>query len=307
MAGSDQETVKGLLQGAYDMHVHSAPDVLPRKFDDTVMARHAAEAGLAGFVIKNHYAPTAGRAMDIREAVPGVHVFGGLVLNNAVGGLNPIAVDIAGRMGNKVVWMPTVDAANELENIAGQLDESKLPYWMSIARAMRAKGIGGEPIRVVDGAGKATHATRQCLEIIAEYDMVLATGHVNPHEELEPLIKAAREAGVQRIVVTHPEFPTTYLTADEQSALAKYDVFFERCFTQPYTKKVEWQVVYDNIRTVGPASTILSTDLGQSTAPWVEEGLAMFIANLLDAGFSETEIQTMAHHNAGQVLGEESA
>ena len=307
MATADIETVKGLLTGAYDMHVHSAPDVLPRKFDDNVMAKHALDAGMGGFVIKNHYAPTAGRAADIREAVPGVNVFGGLVLNNAVGGPNPIAVDIAGRMGNTVVWMPTVDSANELDNIAGQVDESKLPYWMTIARAMREKGIAGEPIRVVDDKGNVTSDARDCLTLIAEYDMVLATGHVNPHTELEPLIKAANEAGVNRIVVTHPEFPTTYLTADEQIALAKYNVFFERCFTQPYTKKVEWDVVFDNIRRVGPASTILSTDLGQSTAPWVEDGMSMFITKLLGAGFSETEIQTMSHHNSGQMLGVEGS
>ena len=154
MTTADAETVRGLIRGAYDMHVHSAPDVLPRRFDDLVMAQHALDAGMAGFVIKNHYAPTAGRAADIRAAVPGVNAYGGLVLNNSVGGLNPIAVDIAGRMGNKVVWMPTVDAANELDNIAGGLDESKLPYWMTIARAMRERGIAGEPIRVVDGDGK---------------------------------------------------------------------------------------------------------------------------------------------------------
>ena len=307
MATADTETVKGLIKGAYDMHVHSAPDVLPRRFDDMVMAQHALDAGMAGFVIKNHYAPTAGRAADIRAAVPGVNVFGGLVLNNAVGGLNAIAVDIAGRMGNKVVWMPTVDAANELDNIAGQVDESKLPYWMTIARAMREKGIAGEPISVVDGDGKVTKDTRDCLDLIAEHDMVLATGHVNPHTELEPLIKAATEAGVDRIVVTHPEFPTTYLTADEQIALAKYNVYFERCFTQPYTKKVSWEIVFENIRKVGPASTILSTDLGQSTAPWVEEGIGIFIDKLLGAGFTETEIQMMSHHNSGQMLGVEGS
>ena len=90
----------------------------------------------------------------------------------------------------------------------------------------------------------------------------------------------------------HPEFPATYLDQDRQRALAQHDVMFERCFTQPYTKKVEWSTVYDNIRTLGPSSTILSTDLGQSTAPWVEEGLGMFIENLLDNGFTPSEIET---------------
>ena len=141
------------------------------------------------------------------------------------------------------------------------------------------------------------------MEVIAEYDMILATGHISP-EEMLPVVKAAREAKVNRVVITHPEFPATYLDQDQQKALGKYDVMFERCFTQPYTKKVEWETVYDNIRTIGPNSTILSTDLGQSTAPWVEEGLGMFISNLLDNGFSPAEIETMSHENAGQILGQ---
>ena len=299
---ADQDTVKGLIRGAYDMHVHSAPDVLPRKFDDVALAQHAAESGMAGFVIKNHYSCTAERATLMRKMFPGTNFTGALVLNNSMGGLNPIAVDIAGRLGARVVWLPTVDNANELANIAGQLDESKLPYWMSIAREMRARGIAGAPISVTDGDGRVTKETRQCLEGIAQYDMVLATGHISPAEML-PIVKAAQEAKVERIVITHPEFPTTYLTADEQMELAKYGVFFERCFTQPYTKKVTWETVIDNIRRVGPSTTILSTDLGQSTAPWVEEGMGIFIGNLLDAGFKEKEIERMAQTIAGQLLG----
>ncbi|MER3420041.1 MAG: cytosolic protein, partial [Chloroflexota bacterium] len=130
---ADQETVRGLLRGAFDMHVHSAPDVLSRKFNDVELARRTIAAGMAGFVLKSHYICTADRATLIRTLFPEVQAFGGLTLNNSVGGLNPIAVDIAGRLGNKVVWLPTVDSANELANVAGQLDESKLSYWMPIA------------------------------------------------------------------------------------------------------------------------------------------------------------------------------
>lgn len=167
---------------------------------------------------------------------------------------------------------------------------------------MREKGIAGEPVRVVVD-GVVTHAARQCMEVIAEYDMILATGHIAP-EEMLPVVKAAREAKVNRVIITHPEFPATYLDQDQQRALGKYDVMFERCFTQPYTKKVEWETVYDNIRKIGPSSTILSTDLGQSTAPWVEEGLGIFIGNLLDNGFTPAEIETMSHQNAGEILGQ---
>ena len=299
---ADQEMVKDLVRGAWDMHIHSGPDVMPRKFDDIELAQHAMEVGMAGFVMKSHFVGTADRATLIRRMFPQVQAYGGLALNNAIGGLNPIAVDVAGRLGTKVIWLPTTDAANEQANIAGQKDESKLPYWMNIVREMRASGIKSDPITVLDEDGKVTEATRQCLEIIARYDMILATGHVSP-QEMVPVVRAAREAKVQRIVITHPEFPSTFLTVDQQRDLTKYDVLFERCFTQPFTGKVAWETVFDNIRRIGPSTTILSTDLGQSTAPYVEEGLATFIGRLLDAGFTHSELETMAHHNAGQVLG----
>ncbi|MGH2599933.1 MAG: DUF6282 family protein, partial [Dehalococcoidia bacterium] len=249
-----------------------------------------------------HYICTADRAALIRGLFPEVQAFGGLALNNSVGGLNPIAVDIAGRLGNKVVWLPSVDSANELENVAGQLDESKLPYWMPIARELRAIGIAQEWIRVTDEDGAVTPITRQCLEVVARHDMVLATSHVSP-KELTAVVRAAHEAGVRRIIVTHPEFPTTYLSIEQHKELLPYGVMFERCFTTWFTGKVSWEQVVENIRTVGPSSTVLSTDLGQTTNPYVDEGMALYIDKLLDAGFSESELEQMVRHNPARVLG----
>ncbi|HLH76976.1 MAG TPA: DUF6282 family protein [Candidatus Binataceae bacterium] len=302
MAGQDE--AKALLKGAYDMHVHSGPDVMARKFDDLELAKRAVESGMSGFVLKSHYTCTADRATLLNRVFPQIHAFGGLVLNNAVGGLNPIAVDIAGRLGAKVVWLPTVDSANELENVAGQKDESKLPYWMGIAREMRALGIAGEWIRVTDEGLKVKAATRQCLEVMAKHDMILATGHISP-PEMAPVVKAAREAGVKRIVITHPEFPTTLLSLDQQRELARYDVLFERCFTTAYTKKIPWEHVVNNIRAIGTSTTILATDLGQTYNPYVDEGLTYFISKMLEAGFPARDIERMVSHNPGAILGQE--
>lgn len=300
----DDKTERELLSGAFDMHVHSGPDVLPRRFDDIDLAKRAQEKGMAGFVLKSHYVCTADRATLIRRVFPGIKAFGGIALNNSVGGLNPIAVDIAGRLGAKVVWLPTVDSANELENVEGQRDETKLPYWMSIAREMRALGIAGPWLRVTDENGRVSQATHQCLELIAKHDMVLATAHISP-AEMPPVIKAARDRGVKRIVVTHPEFPTTCLSIDQQRELSRFDVFFERCFTTPYSGKISWEHVMNNIRVIGTSTTILATDLGQSKNPHVDEGLAHFIGKVLVAGFSEKEVEKMVQQNPTHVLGVE--
>src|SRR5438874_6195240 len=302
---ADQSTIDALLEGAFDTHIHSAPDVLPRKFNDLELAARFKQRKMGGFVLKSHYICTADRATLVRQVVPEVQVFGAIALNNSVGGLNPLALDIAGRLGTKVCWLPSVDNANELEAIAGQRDESKLPYWMSIAREMRALGIAGAFLSETED-GKVTQATRQCLEIIAKHDMVLATSHIRPSEVL-PVVKAAAEIGVKRIVITHPEFPTTLLSIAQQQELARLGVFFERCFTTPNTGKIAWEQVYANIREVGPASTILATDLGQTTAPYPDEGLGIFMGKLLDNGFSAREVQAMVRDNPAQVLGARTA
>src|SRR5581483_6626576 len=104
---------RDLVRGAYDLHVHSGPDLLPRSASDLDLAYRCRERGLAGFVIKSHYIPSAPRAALVRMVVPEVHVLGSIVLNNAIGGINPIAVEIAARAGVRIVWMPTFDGINE--------------------------------------------------------------------------------------------------------------------------------------------------------------------------------------------------
>ena len=136
-----------------------------------------------------------------------------------------------------------------LENVQGQRDESKLPYWMSIAREMRALGIAGNWLSVTED-GQVTAATRQCLEIVAKHDMVLATSHIRPSEML-PVVKAAKEAKVQHIVITHPEFPTTHLTVEDQKELAREGVL-RALLHHPEYRQGEREQVYANIRQSDP-------------------------------------------------------
>ena len=102
---ADPQTVEGLLEGAFDTHIHSAPDVLPRKFNDLELAQRFKARRMAGFVLKSHYVQTGERAKVVSKAVPGISAFGAITLNHAVGGLNPVAVEIAGRSGCKIVGM----------------------------------------------------------------------------------------------------------------------------------------------------------------------------------------------------------
>ena len=288
------------IQGAYDLQVHVAPDVIPRRIDDIDLAREFLARGLRGFVLKSHYIPTAERAQVVSKAVPGIRAFGAITLNHSVGGLNPVAVEIAGRSGSRIVWMPTVDAANET---AGRLDggNSKLPFWAQIQRELAATGIAPPPLTVIDEAGNLVEAARRCLELIAKHDMILATGHLG-RREIFALVRAARDMKLRKVLVTHAEFPSQNLSGDEQLALADMGALIEHCFTTMHTGKAPWATVMESIRQVGPERCVLSTDLGQTINPPVSDGFAMFAQTLLDAGFDMEGIRRMAVTNPGGLV-----
>ena len=288
------------IRGAFDLQVHVAPDVIERRTDDIDLAKDFLAHGLRGFVLKSHYIPTAERAQVVGKAVPGIEAYGAIALNHSVGGLNPVAIEIAGRSGNKIVWMPTVDAANET---AGRLDggNEKLPFWAKIQREIAAAGITRPPMTVLDENGKISGEARQCLELIAKYNMILATGHLGRHE-IFPLVREARALGVTRIVITHAEFPSQNLSGDEQAELADLGAIIEHCFTTYHTNKAPWEAVFANIRRTGVERSMLSTDLGQKTNPPVAEGYAMFAERLLNAGFTASEINRMAATIPGSLI-----
>lgn len=283
------------IEGGYDLQVHVAPDVIARRIDDLDLAKEFLARKLKGFVLKSHYAPTYERAKVVTKASPGITAFGAITLNHSVGGLNPVALEIAGRSGNKIVWMPTVDAANET---AGRTDgpTDKLPFWAKIQRELSATGIAPPPLTVIGTDGKLNDAARRCLELIGKHDMILATGHLSK-KEIHALVKTGKEMGLKRILVTHAEFPSQSLTADEQLELAKMGAMIEHCFTTMYTNKAPWDAYFDSVRKVGAERVVLSTDLGQTINPPVSEGFAMFAQKMLDAGFRAADVRRMCVTN----------
>jgi hypothetical protein len=290
------------LAGAYDLQIHVGPDVIARRIDDIDCAREFLARGLKGFVLKSHYIQTGERAQVVTKAVPGSRVFGAVTLNHSVGGLNPVAVELAGRSGCKIVWMPTVDARNET---AGRLDggAEKLPFWAKIQRELAAEGISPPPLSVIDEAGELTEPARRCLERIGRHNMILATGHLG-RQEIFALVRAAKPMGVSKVVVTHAEFPSQNLTGGEQRELADLGAIIEHCFTTTYTAKATWESAFANIREAGVSRAVISTDLGQTINPPVAEGFAMFAQRLLDGGFTADEVRTMAVTNPTRLIEE---
>jgi hypothetical protein len=296
------ERARELVRGAVDYHVHIAPDFVERRITDIALARRCRETGLAGFGLKSHYTSTAERAQVVAEAVPGVTVLGAITLNRSVGGLNPLAVEIAAREGARIVWFPTVSSVNEQHEVLQADPNGKVPVWVRFELSLREAGLACEPVPVVDDAGALLPEAHAVLEVIARRDLVLCTGHLS-RDEISTLVAAAAEAGVRQIVVTHPEFPSQDVSPADQLALAERGALMERCFTTAYTGKASWERFFEATRAVGPERTVWATDLGQRFNPPVEDGLALMAERFLAAGFGEDEVRTMAVTNTRRVAG----
>jgi hypothetical protein len=293
-----------LLRGAYDTHIHVAPDVVPRIVDDVTLARRFATLGMDGFILKSHYTSTAERASVVRAAVPGIQALGAIVLNRAVGGMNALAVEVAAREGVRTVWLPTVDAVNESHEreVDPAHPPSKVPVWVKLQLELREQGIEIPPVPVVDDSGAVLPETRAVFERIARHDLLLATGHL-ARDEIFAVVDAALESGVEQIVITHPEFPAQSLAVEDQKALAAKGALLERCMTTPHTGKIAWEEWIAHIGETGPEHSVLSTDLGQVFNPPVEDGMGIMVDRLLAAGFNDEEVQVMAVANTRRVAG----
>jgi microsomal dipeptidase-like Zn-dependent dipeptidase len=281
--------------GVIDMHVHPAPDVFGRALTDVEMVTVARRKGMRGIVLKNHVVTTADRAALAMDAVPGIEVWGGIVLNSAVGGINPAAVEWMHRMsGNrgKVVWLPTFDSDKHVKTL---VDKNK-------------SGI------VVAPGGKVTPEMDEVLKIIARENLVLATGHVHA-EEVVAVTRRARELGVKNILVTHGFTNIPGLSMAQAKEVAGMGAMIEVCYLQFLTgpdAQYAWMKHWNQVATaqvmmalneVGADSLVLSTDLGQQGMMTPPDGIENAVAALRGAGVTQADIDKMMKRNPARLLG----
>lgn len=278
------ERTKGII----DMHIHSAPDLRQRKMNDLELMEAAVSLGCRSIVIKSHLVPTVDRAtlvnMVCREKYPqsDFQMFGGIVLNRSVGGINPYASNAALNLGAKIVWMPTNTAKNHCDK--------------------EGKGPGVELVK----DGKVVEELKTIFRQIKDHDAVLATGHISPYECF-CVTEAARDAGVEKIVITHPEFHIVGMTLEDRKRIVKdYGVKLEMVYAQPLGGGIYKKNLPENVETmkeIGCENFIVSTDSGQTQNPYWYESMIEYIDYLYDAGFTKKEIDQMTKTNPGKMLG----
>ena len=281
--------------GVIDMHVHPDPDVFGRSLTDIELATVARRKGMRGLVLKNHVVTTADRAALAMQQVPGIEIWGGIVLNSSVGGVNPAAVEWMHRMSGgrgKIVWLPTFDSDKHIKTL---VDKNRSGLRVAID-------------------GKVTPEMEEVLKIIARENLVLATGHVHP-EEVLAVVKRGRELGVKHMLVTHGLTNIPGLSLEQAKQVTAMGAKIEICYLQFMTgpqaqypwmthwERVDAKAVAQAVKDIGAEHLVLSTDLGQQGMMTPPDGIENQIAAVKAAGVSQADIDTMMKRNPAQLLG----
>ena len=283
------------MRGAVDIHVHSEPDVFPRIGDDVMVCSHAAELGLRAIVLKCHSERTTSRAYLASQLVPGIQILGGIVLNRAVGGINPAAVESALQFGAKQVWMPTVDAANHAATFGstGAYDKQR----STVARE------GDTGIRIVDETGALLPEVYEVLDLIAEANIILGTCHLS-QGEIYPLVRAAFDRGVQKVLITHPYFKVPNFDLEDVKALTGMGAYaeFGYCTVSPMWGHAPLSRIVETIKAIGPERAVLMSDTGQRHNPMPAESLRVFAQSVWESGIPEDAVERMIKQNTWELL-----
>lgn len=274
-----------ILTGAYDLHIHTSPDVVPRRCTDEELAERLSRCKMAGFAIKCHFSETAARAAILQAKYPGMKIVGGITLNRQAGGINPNAVERAAMLGAKFVWFPTLEAFGYQKYHHRNDPDADLSMY----------------IRILDSEGKLISAVDDVLDVANAYHMVVATGHIGAEEGIA-LVAEARKKGIKKIVVTHADNPATYYSVSQQKRCAQMGAMIEHSYftmAKGYTTAAKMK---QQIEAVGSENVYLSTDLGQTCFDYPDVGLADYAKQLLQAGVSISDLGKMMKQNPAELL-----
>jgi hypothetical protein len=294
------DSVAQILEGAVDLHVHPAPSPLPRRIGALDAAELAGEAGFDAIVVKSHHHSTV---MDVLALQPdgrangsGARVFGGIALNSAVGGLNPHAVDLALKMGGRIVWFPTIGSP---QHIAHHRANPNLKF-----PKLAVKLQPEEPIDVFADDGSLKPEVHRILESIAEADAILASGHMAP-ASITAVFEAARETGVRRMLVNHPNF---VIEASHDDARRWVDlgavIEHSLCMYDDASSFYHWDLdtLVKWIEAVGAEHSTLGSDLGQEGNPLPTDSFRKIVGALLERDMPERDVRRMVSDNPRRLL-----
>jgi hypothetical protein len=296
-----KDVIDRLMVGAIDLHCHSGPSVMPRYFDHYEAMQEAASAGIRALLIKDHYysATPVTEVLNKHFKHLKVTLLSGVPLNNATGGLNLYAVDHGIKLGAKLVWMPTFSAANHINQ------HKKDEHFKDKFPQTKKKMIEPTPLTIVDKDGKLLEEVKPILDLIAENDIVLSSGHVHISEAF-PLFEEAKRRGVKRLLCNHPTY-VVGATHDDIRRLVAMGVYVEHSvcmFIEGSKFKFYDPPELDALIKAGTVErTILGSDLGQQGNPRLVDGFRNVIRTCLELGYSEAQVRRLVATNAAELVG----
>ncbi len=292
------EADKEMLHDVCELHVHAAPCLSERPLTEVQLSRQARDVGYRAVLFKCHHAINADRAQVVSEAVPGIAVFGGVVLNHPVGGINPSAVEAAIGFGAKEVWMPTLHAANHIKVVGTPSYPRRVPVKVA-GKPRPVKGI-----TILGSSGELIPEVDEVLDMVADADIILGTCHLSLEEDFA-LVEAAQRAGVKKVLITHPGWEGTDWPVDALAKLVKIGAYLEYCYNpcMPHGNRLDPRKIVEGIRRVGADRCVLATDFGQPYNPNPIDGMRQFIRVMQAVGVSDQEIDIMVRKNPARLLG----
>lgn len=286
-----------LLNGAYDIHIHAAPDLIPRAMDLRQLCSEAERAGMAGILLKDHCTSTVGRVAALNLLSRGnCRFYSALALNPPVGSLNPTAVEAALRAGTDVIYFPTYGAAHHI----GIWGAGKPPTAFPLPETHFAGTI------IIDEENALKPEVMDILKLIADHNAVLATGHISAKESLI-LLRQANKLAVKRMLVTHASESVPAFTVDQQKEAIELGALIEHSLfaaTPSCPGRISLESMRDSIRQTDVEHVILSSDFGQPANGNPIRSFLLYLEKLAALGFSEPEIRQMICRNPGKLLGQ---
>ena len=289
--------VRRVLHGAVDMHCHSGPSPMPRRITHVEAARHAAATGFRAMVVKCHYHDTVFDLLAMEDELAGlpIEVFGGVVLNSQVGGLNPHAADLSFKMGGRIVWFPTISSGAHLCH--SHRDEAIRSHFVP-------RGVmESDEVDIFGADGDLVPEVEQILRIAKDADGIVSAGHMSP-DRVTALFEKARSMGLRKLVISHPNFIVNADKRTDAQRFAELGATLEHCLGLFVDgKHFEFRDLLEWIEAIGPEHTSLASDLGQVGNPLPMDAFVGIVEQLLDSGISEADVRTMVVDNPVRLLG----
>jgi hypothetical protein len=317
-----------LLRGTSDVHVHSGPWLksCPGRLDPFQIAEQAKTAGMKALVFYDHTLGISnGTSMLVSRQVPGIEIFGGIIMTTVLGGLNPRAVKTALHYGAgaKFVHFGAHCTHFMASHEGSYVDGKPVPFkdqYPKFAEQELSRSIR------IPLEGPVPDDLAEILQLIADRpDVHLNTGHVSVEEAFR-LVDLAIEFGIRKIVVAHP--CRGRMTTGQQKELASKGVLLEGAVSDwmfhrglprtNYYVEREWADEIagianspefsgivpwaSQIREIGIEHFILGTDYGIRSGPTPVEGMRTLISSLLDLEFTPEQINRMVKDNPGRLL-----